>query len=93
MTGSSQVQDGPERSAADNYATAYGSLHEVVRAFLAGERNARYLRRTHAEIETELTARSPKPTPGTGHPDEHDELCEETGCWSEIDGGAEVRRA
>lgn len=26
-------------------------------------------------------------TPGIGHPDEHDELCEETGCWSEIDGG------
>ncbi len=38
-----------------DYATAYGSLHEVVRAFLAGERNARYLRRMHAEIESELT--------------------------------------
>lgn len=38
-----------------DYATAYGSLHEAVRAFLAGERNARYLRRLHAEIESELT--------------------------------------
>lgn len=40
---------------ARDYATAYGSLHEVVRAFLTGERNARYLRRMHAEIESELT--------------------------------------
>jgi hypothetical protein len=84
MTGSSQVQDGPddplahlplaERVAARaaeiaelaatvaspgrepaDYATAYGSLHEVVRAFLAGERNAKYLRRMHAEIESDLT--------------------------------------
>lgn len=38
-----------------DYTTAYGSLHEVVRAFLAGERNAKYLRRMHAEIEAELT--------------------------------------
>jgi hypothetical protein len=38
-----------------DYATAYASLHEVVRAFLAGERNSQYLRRMHAEIETELT--------------------------------------
>ncbi len=42
------------RSAAD-YATAYASLHEVVRAFLAGERNTKYLRRLHAEIEAHLT--------------------------------------
>lgn len=38
-----------------DYTTAYASLHEVVRAFLAGERNAKYLRRMHAEIEAELT--------------------------------------
>lgn len=38
-----------------DYATAYASLHEVVRAFLAGERNAKYLRRMHAEIDAELT--------------------------------------
>jgi len=41
-------------SSADRYAVAYSSLHEVTRAFLAGERNAKYLRRMHAEIEADL---------------------------------------
>lgn len=46
--------DAVPRPAVD-YAAAYSSLHEVVRAFLAGERNTKYLRRLHAEIESELT--------------------------------------
>ena len=46
---------GAQPTPAPDYATAYSSLHEVVRAFLAGERNTRYLRRLHAEIEADLT--------------------------------------
>lgn len=38
----------------DAYAVAYAALHEVVRRFLAGEANARYLRRQHAEVEDDL---------------------------------------
>lgn len=39
-----------------DYVVAYAQLHEVVRAHLAGERNARYLRAKHAEIEADLRA-------------------------------------
>lgn len=41
---------------ADRYLAAYAELHELVRRFLAGEANARTLRRRHAEVEADLRA-------------------------------------
>ena len=43
-----------DANASDVHLVAYASLHETVRRFLAGEANAKYLRKRHADIEEDL---------------------------------------
>lgn len=38
----------------DPHLVAYASLHEVVRRFLAGDANTKYLRKRHTDIEEDL---------------------------------------
>lgn len=110
MTGSSQVQEGPDltgklvrwecdgqwltariEGTGTRRATWRGTVVDpgnyIGLSPYAPKQTVRFrdwLPNLRAEL---LTVIDGQPAAGIGHPDEHDELCAETGCWSEIDGG------